>query len=272
MPAEPTRRDALLFVALGLAPAFGSVASATGRPPADFPVSHSVWTSLLREHVRPSPDGINRVEFPRFKSNGHRRLKSYIASLEQAAPSRLTRQAQKAFWINLYNAKTVDLVLERYPVASIRDVRLPDPTGKLDDGPWKSKVLTVEGRSLSLDDISDLILRKEFRDPRVHYALNCLSIGCPNLLPEAFLAERLDRQLDAAAAAFVNHPRAIAFKAARIEASSIYQWYEADFGGFKPMLAHLSRYARPELRRRLATVRKIDHYDYDWRLIDTARP
>lgn len=246
-------------------------ARAAGRPAPGVAISHSVWTSLLRQHVRPGADGINRVDYKSLKIAGHARLKTYLAALQRAAPSRLARDAQMAFWINLYNARTADIVLDRYPVASIRDINLPEPSGKAGDGPWKAHVVTVEGRSLSLDDIANQMLRAAFDDPRVHYALNCLSIGCPNLLAEAYVPERLERQLDMAASAFINHPRGISIKPGRVEASRIYEWYEKDFGGPKGVLAHMSRYARPTLRRQLALISRIDSYDYDWRLNDAAR-
>jgi hypothetical protein len=236
-----------------------------------LPVSHSVLTSLLRDYVRPRPDGINRVDFAQFKATGRDRLKSYIDKLERAAPSRMPARAQMAFWINLYNAKSLQLVLDRYPVASIRDIRLPDPSGKPADGPWKANVTTIEGRTLSLDDIATKILRPQFRDPRIRYALNCLALGCPNLLPEAYTPDRIEQQLDNVATTFVNHPRGITIKGGRVEASNLYEWHEAEFGGFRPVMAHLSHYAKPELRRQLATVSKFDSYVFDWRLNDAAR-
>lgn len=239
--------------------------------PAAKPVDHAAWTALLRAHVKASPDGVNRVDYVGLKAAGQAPLKAYIAGLEAAAPSKMPANARKAFWINLYNAKTLDIVLARYPVSSIRDIALPGPDGKPGDGPWKAHVVTVEGRKLSLDDIEKAILVPQFKDVRMHYALNCLSIGCPNLLPEAFVASRIDRQLDGAARAFVNHPRGITIKPGRVDASSIYEWYQDEFGGFKGVVAHLTRYARPELRRQLVTLKKIDAYDYDWQLNDAAK-
>lgn len=272
MPIAAARRFIAIVAALAwTCPLSTTSASATRASSLAVPVSHSVWNSLLRDYVKPSPDRINRVDYAEFKVAGRARLKTYIASLERAVPSRLSRQGQKAFWINLYNAKTTDIVLEKYPVTSIKDIHLNGPDGKPAEGPWKANVVTVEGRALSLDDIENKILRPVFKDARIHYALNCLSLGCPNLLPEAYVPERLDRQLDTAAAAFVNHPRGITIKPDRIEASSIYEWFVDDFGGFKGVLAHMSRYARPELRRQLALVKKIDAYDYDWRLNDWAQ-
>jgi hypothetical protein len=244
---------------------------ASGRPGPGVAISHSVWGSLLRQHVRTGPDGINRVDYKRFKGAAHRRLKSYVESLQRASPSRMTRDAQMAFWLNLYNARLTDIVLDRYPVASVRDISLSEPSGKTGDGPWKAPVVTVEGRTFSLDDIANQMLHAAFADPRLHYALNCLSIGCPNLLPDAFLPERLERQLDAAAAAFVNHPRGITIGPGRVEASSLYQTFEKDFGGPKGVLAHMSRFARPALRSQLAGIDRIDIYTHDWRLNDVTQ-
>lgn len=276
MPSDAARALALALLCFCCHLSFAAPgAEATGRTPSSppssqLPVSHSVWNMLLRDYVKPSPDGINRVDYDQFKSGGRTRLKAYIASLEQASPSRLPRAERMAYWINLYNAKTADIVLDRYPVSSIKEINLPDPAGKMAEGPWKANVVTIEGRALSLDDIENKILRPGFKDARVHYALNCLSLGCPNLLPEAYEGQRLDRQLDRAASQFVNHPRGLTIKPGRVEASSIYEWFESDFGGFKGVLAHLSRFARPDLRRQLAGVKKIDAYDYDWRLNDAA--
>lgn len=257
-----------------LVAAFATVLLALPAPAgarAEKPVSHAAWTALLGEFVKRSPDGVNRVDYRGLKARGEARLKTYVAMLEGARPSTMRPQARKAYWINLYNAKTLDIVLARYPVGSIRDISLPGPDGKPGDGPWSAKLLKVEGKDLSLDEIEKKILVPEFKDARVHYALNCLSIGCPNLLPEAFVAARLDSQLDDAARAFVNHPRGITIEPGRVEASSIYEWYQGEFGGFKGVIAHMTRYARPELRRLLASVSKIDAYDYDWKLADAAR-
>jgi hypothetical protein len=268
----PTRRASLSAVLIAVM-AIGLLAiPAAAVSPASKPVSHAAWTALLGEYVKQGRDGVNRVDYRGLKARGEARLKSYVAMLEGARPSAMSPRGRKAYWINLYNAKTLDIVLSRYPVGSIRDISLPGPDGKPTDGPWGAKQLRVEGIELSLDEIEKKILIPEFMDFRIHYALNCLSIGCPNLLPEAFVAARLESQLDAAARAFVNHPRGITIKPGRVEASSIYEWYADSLGGFDGVIAHLRLHARPELRRRLASVRTIDAYDYDWTLNDTARP
>lgn len=231
-------------------------------------VDHGVWSRILRIYVKAGRDGINRVEYARLKAKRIPRVKAYIAALEKVDPARLTRAQQMAFWINLYNAKTLDIVLGKYPVKSIKDINLPDGDGKMAEGPWKAKLITVSGVKLSLDDIENSILRPVFKDPRVHYALNCLSIGCPNLLREAYTGTRLERQLERASRDFVNNPRAISFEGGKVKASSIYDWFAADYGGFKGVVSHLTRYAAPELKKKLTGLTKIDVYDYDWRLSD----
>ena len=175
-----------------------------------------------------------------------------------------------ATWINLYNAVTLQVVLERYPIASIRDIRSEgtglDPRALI--GPWRTKRVTVEGRRLSLDDIENTILRPTFHDSRVHYAINCASIGCPNLMPRAWRAETLEADLDAAARAYVNHPRGVSVNAnGSLRASSIYRWFRADFGGSDAnVIAHLRRYGSPELAQGLAGATRIAGHGYDWAL------
>jgi hypothetical protein len=122
---------------------------------------------------------------------------------------------------------------------------------------------------LSLDDIEHAILRPTFKDARVHYALNCASVGCPNLGTDAFTGAKLNEQLEAAARAYVNSKRGVAVDGERIVISSIYVWYKADFGGGdRGVLDHLRRYAAPALGRKLAGISSIRDHTYDWGLND----
>lgn len=255
-------RAAIVFI-LALAAAIAPARAAD--------VEHGAWDALLARYVRESADGVNRVDYRRWQaaSSDRAALTGYIASLEAARPSTLSRDAQVAYWANLYNALTVRVVLDRYPVASIRDIRSEGGGLKGLVGPWQTKVATVEGRRLSLDEIENAILRPAFRDPRVHYALNCVSIGCPNLQREAFRAEALDRQLDAAARAYVNHPRGVRVTPQGLRLSSIYRWYGADFGDAAGLRAHLLRYADPALAAQLRANPRIAGYGYDWKLNGT---
>jgi hypothetical protein len=235
-------------------------------------VDHAVWDRLIKTFVRHGEDGVARVDYRRFKSEAHADLKSYVRALEAVDVAGLDRPEQFAFWANLYNAKTIDIVLDAYPVASIKDIRLGGGVvAAITGGPWKAKVTTVAGQKLSLDDIEHAILRPIFADSRVHYAVNCASIGCPDLGPEAFVGARLDAQLDAAARTFVNHPRGVRFDGKRLIVSSIYSWFQDDFGGSEQsVIAHLKTHARDDLVPKLANAQKIDDYAYDWSLNDVS--
>ncbi len=238
-------------------------ASSTAR------IDHSAWTIFLRKYTRPSPNGVTRLAYGQVTAADRANLAAYLAALGRARPSRHARPVQHAYWINLYNALTVKVVLDHWPVKSIRDIGISP--GLFTKGPWGRKLITVEGRALSLDDIEHRILRPIWRDPRTHYAVNCASIGCPNLAPEAYTAANLERLLTAGAVAYVNHPRGAAVVDGRLVVSSIYKWFRADFGGSEAMvITHLKRHAKAPLRARLDRFTSIDAYRYDWS-INAAR-
>jgi hypothetical protein len=241
-----------------------------GAPAAAQAADTAAYDRLLARYVVASSDGINRVRYAAWSSNANDvdALNAYVASLERDRPSRMTRDEQLAHWINLYNAVTLQVILENYPVRSIRDIRSQtiDPRGLL--GPWRTPRVTVEGRRLTLDQIEHSILRPEFNEPRIHYAINCASIGCPNLAARAWRAETLEADLTTAARAYINHPRAVSVNAqGRVRVSTIYRWFAADFGGnAASVLTHLRQYASPDLQARLARATTISNYAYDWAL------
>ncbi|MEM9735077.1 MAG: DUF547 domain-containing protein, partial [Pseudomonadota bacterium] len=167
--------------------------------------------------------------------------------------------------INLYNAVTVDLVLDAYPVASIRRVG----AGLLPTGPWGAPVVSVQGKALSLNDIEHAIVRPIWQDARVHYGFNCAAAGCPNLASEAYRGATVDALLDENARSFINDPRGFRDEDGRLVASKIYAWFKEDFGGSDAgVLAHARRYAGPALAARLEGATRIDRYAYDWSLND----
>ncbi len=233
-------------------------------------VDHNAWTGLLQKYVVAGADRLNRVRYAAFKSEGQPALKAYVKSLEATKVTALDRPEQFAYWANLYNAKTVDIILDAYPVKSIKDISLGGGVvASITGGPWKAKVLNVEGQKISLDDIEHKILRVYFKDPRVHYAVNCASFGCPNLGREAFTGANLEASLDAGAVAYINHERGIDVKSGEVKASSIYKWFVEDFGGnAKGVLAHVRKYASPELKQKLESITGIADYGYDWNLND----
>ncbi|MFQ5625351.1 MAG: DUF547 domain-containing protein [Methyloligellaceae bacterium] len=231
-------------------------------------VDHSAWNRLLRKYLHKGKDnlGLNRFDYAGLNAGGMAGLKKYLSYLQSVDVSRLSRPEQFAFWTNLYNAKTVEIVAAHYPVHSIRDIRL---SGLFVPGPWGEKVVTVSGVRLSLDNIEHGILRPIWRDPRIHYAANCASVGCPNLLPRAYSGASLEQMLDEAARAYINSPRGVRFNGSRVVVSSLYDWYAADFGGsVESVLAHLRKYAEPALAKRISRVTRFAGYDYNWTLND----
>ena len=163
---------------------------------------------------------------------------------------------------------TVNVVLEHYPVASIRDIDISP--GFLSFGPWDKKLLSIEGQAVSLNDIEHRVLRPLWRDPRLHYALNCASLGCPNLQTTAFTAVNTPALLDASARDYVNHPRGVSIIDGELRVSSIYSWFREDFGDSEAgVIKHLRRYASAGFAAELAGFDHIDDDDYDWSLNDT---
>jgi hypothetical protein len=231
---------------------------------------HAGYDALLRRYVVAQPDGVNRVDYARWKATGADRkaLDDYIAAAARLTPSKMARNEAFAYWANLYNAITLKVIIDRFPVASIRDIKSDgffDPKAYI--GPWRTKRVTVEGKALSLDDIEHETMRPTFKDPRVHYAVNCASFGCPNLPAKAWDAATLDAELDAAARDFVNHPRGVTVLAGgKLKVSSIYKWFREDFGtDDAAVVAHFRKYAKPELAAKL-TAATIGEDAYDWSL------
>jgi hypothetical protein len=262
-----------LFAGTSATFADGHPAFQKSSPGATTTVDHADWTRMLQAHVKPDATGLNRVAFAAFKSSDHAKLKAYVARLEAVDVASLDKPEQFAFWVNLYNAKTVDVVLDKYPVKSIKEVSLGGGLKTLvTGGPWQAKVTKVNGQALSLDDIENQILRAIYKDPRVHYAVNCASVGCPNLATEAYTGAKLNTMLDAGARGFINSPRGIEFSGGKVKGSSIYDWFRADFGGTeKAVFDHMRTYATPELTKKLDTATGFSSYDYDWALAD-AKP
>lgn len=232
-------------------------------------IDHGIWDRLLIKLVVPGKDRLTLFRYGAANQMDRQNLNGYVAALTALPISTYNRAEQKAYWINLYNALTVKVVLDHYPVKSIRDIDISP--GFFSDGPWGKKLVTIEGEAISLNDIEHRILRPIWRDNRIHYAVNCASIGCPNLYPMAFRATSMDAMLEDAARAYINSPRGVAVSHGAITVSKIYDWFIADFGDEeKSVLAHLTTYAAPGLRKDLLTIGKIDDVAYDWRLNDTA--
>lgn len=236
------------------------------NPASDEIVSHAAWSRLLGLYARPNPDGVTRFDYAGLRDADRPGLDGYIAALSATPVSSLSRTEQFAYWLNFYNALTVQVILDHYPTDSILEINISP--GFFSIGPWDKKLVTVEGEELSLNDIEHRILRPIWRDPRIHYGVNCASIGCPNLLTSAFTADNVDGLLTENAVAYVNHPRGANLRRnGELVVSSIYDWFEEDFGRSETgVLAHLRQYAKPAFREQLRFVLEISDFDYDWSL------
>lgn len=220
------------------------------------------WAQILARYLHRGADGLTRVEYAslRASSADMSLLAAYIERQSQARPSTMHRAQAMAYWANLYNALTIHVVAEHYPVASIRQIK-----SGIRKGPWRRKLVTVEGKTLSLNTIEHDIMRPTFKTPLVHYMINCASIGCPNLKSSPWQAASLDADLEAAARAYINSPRGAHFVDGKLNASKIYKWFKKDFGGTNAgVLSHLKQYANADLRAQLDGHGKIDKYIYDW--------
>jgi hypothetical protein len=199
---------------------------------------------LKKYVVTDHPSGINRVRYAAVTADDKKALGAYLQHLQQADVTRLNRSEQKSYWINLYNALTVKVVLDHYPVKSIRDIDISP--GIFSDGPWEAKLLIIQGRKVSLDDIEHRILRPLWKDNRVHYAVNCASLGCPNLQPDAYTAENTEALLEKGTREYENHARGARLGGDRLRLSSIYDWFQADFGASEEgVLRHLTSMRSP---------------------------
>ena len=233
-------------------------------PSSSRTVNHDEWDAFLEAYlIVDHPSGVNRVPYADVSSADRQALQDYLDRLQAVEVSGLNRDEQIAYWINLYNAATVDLILDNYPVDSIRDLG----EGIFSNGPWDDELLTVEGEALTLNDVEHRIVRPIWRDARIHYVVNCASIGCPNLQPVALTAENWDRVFADAAVQYITHPRGVRFDGRRLVLSSIYDWYVADFGGdLAGVKEHVADYLDAATAERLMDHDGRVSYEYDWTL------
>ena len=230
-------------------------------------IDHSPWDCFLSKYRVIDCECIARIKYGQVSCADRLLLCNYLRQLQSTDTRTLNRDEQLAFWFNLYNARVVALVLDHYPLRSIRRIKqnLTDFVGPFDD----AGAVTVLGRPLSLNDIESGIIRPIWRDPRIHYALNCASYGCPDLAATAWTADDLDARLDTAAYNFINSDRAVKKGLFGLRVSKIYKWYKADFGDDdQSIICHLMRYANCRTREKLNKKQKISSYAYKWSLND----
>ena len=234
-------------------------------------VDHAAWGKFLKTYVKPGGDGANRVAYGTVNEADKKSLHDYLASLRKVNVASLNRNEQLAYWINLYNALTVRVVVHFYPVDSIQDINL---TGGLfgGGGPWDKDLIRIDGEMISLNDIEHRILRPIWRDPRLHYAINCASVGCPNLAVTPYTAATVNAMLNKAASDYVNSPRGVRHTSNGLILSKIYAWFSEDFGGSETMvLDHIARHASSDTEMKIMRSTNVAAYEYDWSLNDAMK-
>ena len=234
-------------------------------------IDHAPWAKFLKTYIKLGSDGVNRVAYGAVTEADKKGLHEYLESLRRVNVAILNQDEQLAFWINLYNALTVRMVVHFYPIDSIQNVKL---SGGLfgGSGPWDKKLIRIDGEMISLNDIKHRILRPIWRDPRIHYAVNCASIGCPNLAATPYTAATVNAMLNKAANAYINSPRGVRFTSDGLVLSKIYAWFSDDFGGNEALvLDHIARHASSDTEVKIMESTDIAAYEYDWSLNDARK-
>ena len=230
-------------------------------------IEHSAWQAILDGYVAPDSSGVNLVDYEGLAASAGdaARLNGYLDYLQGLDPRDYSRAEQMAYWINFYNALTVKVVLDGYPVDTIRDIH----EGVVPyTGPWDDVHARVAGEDLTLNHMEHGILRPIWQDERIHYAVNCAAYGCPHLLATAFTADNTEELLETGARDYVNNPRGVdVVDDDFVVISSIYDWYTEDFGDTEEsVLEHLIEYAEGDLAAFLESFEGFIEYDYDWSL------
>ena len=227
-------------------------------------VDYAAYNQFLSEYWAMDTNGIARVNYKAVNASDQANLVRFIDQLQQVDPGDLERDDQLAYWINLYNAQTIRVVLDAYPVGSIREIK----DGPFSIGPWNRKDVVVNGTALSLNDIEHRIIRPTFNEPRIHYALNCAAASCPNLASQAWRGAGLDAAFEAAELSYLADDRGISIgEDGRVTASKIYIWFREDFGvNENEVFARLISKSPESKATALRARGRIDGYAYDWSL------
>jgi hypothetical protein len=220
---------------------------------------HLIWSELLGKHVS---NGV--VDYQAFK-NKEDRLDEYLAILNATDPEQLPEAERLAFYINAYNAYTVKLILTHFedgrPVKSIKDI------GGIFSGPWDIKLCRIGGKVYTLDNIEHDIIRPIFKEPRIHFAVNCASQSCPPLISEAYVGSQLEDQLQASTINFINNDEFNRLDGSTLYVSKIFKWFSEDFND--DIVAFFRQYGRGSLQKQLSVIGdkvKVKYLDYDWSL------
>jgi hypothetical protein len=233
--------------------------SETERSNVEIPPSHQQFTEILQRYVKG-----NLVNYKGLKQDSTE-LIEYLNLLNNNAPDKYTWSInqQLAYWINAYNALTLKLVIDNYPIESITDLH-PTLYVPLLNTVWHNKIFEIGGVMISLDEIEHDILRKEFNEPRIHFAINCASLSCPPLRAEAFIPNLLDQQLEEQAINFIDDNNFNIISKNNIEISKIFSWFKKDFTKKGSLIHFLNQYSVIPIQE----TANIEFTDYNWKLND----
>ncbi len=244
----------LFFLAITLV--FGCNGSKMTVQSNSQPISHQLWEEVLQAHV--SEDG--KVDYAGLKKDPTK-LNAYLKLMGDNHPNakNWSENERLAYWINAYNAYTIELILKHYPVKSIKDIKKGIV---LLNTVWDIKFIEIEGNTYDLNHIEHGILRKEFEEPRIHFAIVCASYSCPNLLNHAFTAEQMEEQLTTQSKAFINDPSKNKLAPNQIQLSKIFSWFKGDFTKKGTLIEFLNTYSTTKINSEAAS----SFLDYSWSL------
>ena len=217
--------------------------------------SHQQWDKLLKKHVNTA----GMVNYKGFQ-NDKAELDAYLKTLSDNAPQKnWNENDQKAFWINAYNAYTVSLILQHYPVKSIKDIG--GSIYKINTA-WDIKFINIGGEKYDLNNIEHKMLRRKFEDPRIHFAIVCASMSCARLSRDAYTGDKLEAQLEAAGKDFLNDKAKNNIRADKADLSKYFTWYQGDFTKKGSLVDFINKYSQTKINDNT----KINYLDYNWSL------
>jgi hypothetical protein len=239
------------------------------NPLSSVTIDHSDWQAFLDKRVQTNEENINLVDYNHLTDADYALLQQYNEKMSKIDIAQYNRNEQLAFWINLYNALTVQVISDYYPIGSIEEINISP--GLFSIGPWGKKLVTINNIPLSLDEIQNRIIRPIWNDQRALYAVNNGSIGAANLSKQAYRGSTINEALNEAAFGYINSLRGVQVIEGVLIVSKIYDWYNEDFGGSKQdVITHLKQFAKEPLQSQLKHVNNIDNYVYNWHLNSTV--
>ncbi len=214
--------------------------------------THQIWDLLLKKHVS-TTGNVNYKGFLQDKE----KLENYISQANAAyLLGKMTSKEQLAYWINIYNANTIKLVIDNYPVSSITEIKRGDKKT------WDIPFIKIGSKMYSLNNIENDIIRKKYNEPRIHFAVNCASVGCPELRNEAFTASKLETQLQEQTKKFINDNSKNTINSSSVEISKLFDWYKADFTKNGTVIDFINKYSTTKA----SSNAKISYKEYSWKL------